>query len=71
MNHPEKGLYQTTGPLTVRNVTQTLPPMPATMCYVCDAEGMCTANQLAALDNGTADAHDYYNVNPHPEGKGE
>lgn len=64
-------LYKTTGPLAVRNVTEKLPSMPETMCYVWDAEGMCTPNQINALENGTAVMQDYYVVDPLPEETGE
>lgn len=59
--------YRTTGPLTVRNVTEALPPMPEPMCYVWTTETMCTDDQQLALENGTAVIQDYYVVTPQPE----
>jgi hypothetical protein len=60
-------LYKTTGPLTVRDVDEVLPPIPEILCYIFNAEGSCTPNQMYALGNETAIIKDYYVVDPMPE----
>jgi hypothetical protein len=57
-------LYQTEGPLTVRNLTSIMPPVPESMCYTWAATSMCTGNQLNALNNGSAVVENYYVVDP-------
>jgi hypothetical protein len=65
-NSEGRDIYRTKGPLTVREVTQEFPTMPPIECYIWNAGGTCTQNQLDALGNGTAIVEDYYVVNPYP-----
>lgn len=59
--------YSTSGPLTVRGVTEALPPMPEVECYIWNAESRCTPGQIEALLSGKAVVEEYLVVSPGPE----
>lgn len=61
-----RNLYKTTGPATVRNVTDVLPPLPEPECYVLAMGSTCTENQMAALEAGSAVVKDFVVEEPKP-----
>ncbi|RDW94562.1 hypothetical protein BP5796_00325 [Coleophoma crateriformis] len=48
------GVYHTTGPLDVRNVTEVMPPLPALDCDIWDPVHRCSDQQIEAIMDGTA-----------------
>jgi hypothetical protein len=59
--------YTTSGPATVREVTEKLPSMPEVSCSIWSVGNRCTPKQIAALASGEAVVKDYVVVSPGPE----
>jgi hypothetical protein len=59
--------YTTSGPATVREVTQSLPEMPKPECYIWSVVNRCSDTQVAALANGTAVVKDSFVISPGPD----
>ncbi len=59
--------YSTVGPASSFAIKNVLPPDPPPVCYLFNAPGSCTGNQLAALAAGTAVVKDYIVVDPAPD----
>lgn len=56
--------YSSTGPASVRNVTNALPDLVENVCYQLSPNGTCTVEQLTALADGTAEVEDFVVVKP-------
>lgn len=49
-----KGIYHTTGPINVRNLTETMPPSPQLDCDIWDPYHRCSDNQIEAIEDESA-----------------
>lgn len=56
--------YQTQGPYSVFDIKNILPSPAPTECYLWQLGTTCTANQLDAVENGSAVVKDYIVIEP-------